>query len=253
MITDNRYTTPKLRLLSDLHMESFKFNYEYCGEDILVLAGDINSRTQHDQLLDSIPTTVQVIMVAGNHEYYGTSLKAQNNYLQSLENKYQNFKFLNNSTFVYNDIYFYGGMMCSDFKIYGIAQQILGEIVAEKSINDFRYIKNWSIQAHKEQFNLFEKGLGEFLNLPDDSKRVVISHFCPSYGSISTHFNNHPLNGYFVSDMEKYMGTIQYWFHGHTHSSFDYMKGDTRVVTNPKGYGQENSNFNNKLIIDLTF
>ena len=31
------------------------------------------------------------------------------------------------------------------------------------------------------------------------------------------------------------------WVHGHTHTSFDYeFAGGTRVICNPKGYGNEN-------------
>lgn len=41
MITNNRYSNPKVRLLSDLHMEGYTFQYKYIGEDILILAGDI--------------------------------------------------------------------------------------------------------------------------------------------------------------------------------------------------------------------
>jgi len=29
---------------------------------------------------------------------------------------------------------------------------------------------------------------------------------------------------------------IKLWIHGHTHESFDYMVGDTRIVCNPRGY-----------------
>jgi hypothetical protein len=31
------------------------------------------------------------------------------------------------------------------------------------------------------------------------------------------------------------------WIHGHTHDSFDYMVGETRVICHPKGYPKENN------------
>ena len=49
------------------------------------------------------------------------------------------------------------------------------------------------------------------------------------------------------------------WIHGHTHESFDAVIGETRVVSNAKGYGPwpprerawDNPDFNEKLIIEI--
>ncbi len=43
------------------------------------------------------------------------------------------------------------------------------------------------------------------------------------------------------------------WIHGHTHDSFDYFIGGTRVICNPRGYfGYElNPDFNPGLVIDV--
>jgi Icc-related predicted phosphoesterase len=41
------------------------------------------------------------------------------------------------------------------------------------------------------------------------------------------------------------------WIHGHTHTSFDYMIGDTRVVANPHGYPGENEEFNPSVIVEI--
>lgn len=253
MITNNRYSNPKVRLLSDLHMEGYTFQYKYIGEDILILAGDINTKGRHTELLGSIPSNVQILMVAGNHEFYRSDFNTENMYLKSLEDRYANFKYLDNSTFVYNDIYFYGGTMFTDFLLYGEANRIGEELAAKTGINDFSIIKNWTINKHKTQHQLFVKGLKHLLRLPKETKRVVISHFCPSFSSIDDVYRNSGLNSYFVADMEKYMGDIQYWIHGHVHGSYDYYKGNTRVICNPKGYGLENINFDPNLIIDMEF
>ncbi len=254
MITNNRYTNPKVRLLSDLHMEGGRFNYEYLGEDIVILAGDIHTRGRHGELLDQIPKNVQILMVAGNHEFYHSEFKYVTQCLKSLEDEYENLKFLNNETFVYNDIYFYGGTMFSDFLLYKLPMQKTCELVAEKGINDFRIIYGyWDIKQHKEQHKVFSKGLKKFQKLAGNNKQVVISHFCPSPGSIDSRYGNDPLNAYFTSDMEKYMGFNGYWFHGHTHSSFYYSRGDTKVICNPKGYGTENKEFDPNMIIELVF
>lgn len=36
------------------------------------------------------------------------------------------------------------------------------------------------------------------------------------------------------------------WSHGHTHKSVDYMVGDCRIVSNPRGYRESEEFFENK-------
>jgi hypothetical protein len=51
----------------------------------------------------------------------------------------------------------------------------------------------------------------------------------------------------------------QVWIYGHTHESFDAVVGETRVVSNAKGYGPwpgqrrtwDNANFNPHFVIDI--
>ena len=256
MITNDRYTVPKARILSDLHMEGYHFNYEYLGEDMVILAGDIHTQNRHGELFDKIPSNVQILMVSGNHSYYRGEFHSTNAKLLELETKYPNFKFLNNSSFLYNDIYFYGGTMFTDFLLYGVTDQFAMEIEAENGINDFYTIKNgdktWRAKDHIEQHHKFVVGLKEFLDIAGE-KKVIISHFCPSVKSVHPRYGSGLLNGYFAANMEKFMGWKGYWFFGHTHDSFDYKMGETRVICNPKGYGNENVHFDPKLIVPLAF
>lgn len=41
------------------------------------------------------------------------------------------------------------------------------------------------------------------------------------------------------------------WVHGHTHVGLDYRTGQTRVICNPHGYGNENPAFDPALVIDI--
>jgi len=43
------------------------------------------------------------------------------------------------------------------------------------------------------------------------------------------------------------------WVHGHTHNSFNYMLGKTRVVVNPYGYKdvEVNPQYDRNLVIEL--
>ncbi|MNP56971.1 hypothetical protein D3C76_1517470 [compost metagenome] len=86
---------------------------------------------------------------------------------------------------------------------------------------------------------------------------VVVSHFAPTRSSISPMFANSPINSSFVSDLEDRIRDWQpaLWLHGHTHGSFDYRVGNTRVVCNARGYAKEgvneNAGFDDSLVIEL--
>jgi hypothetical protein len=66
---------------------------------------------------------------------------------------------------------------------------------------------------------------------------VVVTHFVPHPGSIAPQYQGSPLNRFFVAEdavplVERCGARL--WIHGHTHTSFDYRVGDTRVVCNPR-------------------
>ena len=47
------------------------------------------------------------------------------------------------------------------------------------------------------------------------------------------------MNGGYSSNLEEFIldrPQIKVWTHGHTHDTFDYMIGSTRVMCNPRGY-----------------
>lgn len=69
---------------------------------------------------------------------------------------------------------------------------------------------------------------------------VVVGHHAPS--RLSTHDqykHDTTMNGGYSSDLDEFILSrpqIKLWTHGHTHHNFDYMIGSTRIVCNPRGY-----------------
>lgn len=98
---------------------------------------------------------------------------------------------------------------------------------------------------------------------PFDGTTVVVMHHAPSLRSLSLqHSNNRALDPAYASDLENLMvgaSAPELWLHGHIHDSKDYVAGNTRIVSNPKGYGPmlplmptiENPDFNPALVIDV--
>jgi calcineurin-like phosphoesterase family protein len=251
--------TLRIRLLSDLHMEGYAYYYEYAGEDIVVLAGDIHTMGKHGFILDQIPINVKILLVAGNHEYYGGIFEEVNAKLKELENTYHNLTFLNNSFTKIDNVDFFGGTMFTDFSLY--EDSWTAKQFAKNGIADFHWIdtigKNgkrfWNPEDHAEQHEIYKEKLEAWkTKIAGNGKRVVISHFVPTPAHIHPKFEGSRLNPYFTVDMETHMNDVDLWLHGHTHDSFDTYIGNCRVVCNPKGYGKENVNgFINNLIIDI--
>lgn len=253
----------KLRILSDLHLECDRFNYEYKDEDVVIFAGDIATQAYKHELLvllDSIPKHIKKVFVPGNHEFYGSNVVDVNEFFYELHFKYPNFIYLNDDAtpIIHNNkVYlFYGGMMCSDFKLY--RTPLTSAEVARTNINDFYIVKTdkqgrfkWSIEDHLEKFRSFNKFFDMWASNGNVDVRVCISHFLPTPYSINPKFFNDDLNPYFCSNQEERIGKVDLWIHGHTHCSNDYFIDNTRIVSNPKGYRNENANFNKDLVIEI--
>ena len=82
---------------------------------------------------------------------------------------------------------------------------------------------------------------------------MVVTHHGPHEKSIAPKFRDTLLTAAFISDLSAVIETHQpaLWVHGHTHVSFDYAVGDTRVLCNPYGYPGENRRFDPRLVVEV--
>ncbi len=78
-----------------------------------------------------------------------------------------------------------------------------------------------------------------------------MTHFAPSWQSISPEYGNSEINGYYASDLEDLILRKRpaLWVHGHIHARNDYRIGETRVICNPAGY--EGRDHDPKLVVKL--
>lgn len=89
-----------------------------------------------------------------------------------------------------------------------------------------------------------------------DRPTIVMTHHTPSFHSVNLKHRHDMLTHAYTTNLEDFImdhPNIKYWFHGHTHYTFDYMIGDCRVVCNPRGYhGHKlNPDFNINLEIEI--
>jgi predicted phosphohydrolase len=232
----------KIRLLSDLHTE-FRLPYkthqmsEYRGEDVLVLAGDIASGSSNT--MDVIKHFLDcgfpnVVYVAGNHEYYGTSVEDFNTKMFDKCAATTGAYFLNQNNITIDGVLFVGATLWTNFMDNPISQA-----VCKRVINDFRQIKNFQT---RDAYDLYYKHLDYIklhYELRGDRRVVVVTHFLPARECIAPQWRGGDLlNDYFANDLGSWIADMENttWLFGHTHDAMDFELGNTRLVCNPHGY-----------------
>lgn len=207
----------------------------------------------------------EVIYIAGNHEHY------HGDYAHTLKNLkeklayHKNVRVLDKEVFKIGDYVFVGGTLWTDMNNEDpiTLQHIKG------AMNDFRSVENSNRDVNYKTFEVNEAGqqIPTFRTRaarfsPEDAVEdhrkflqylkiilqdvapwetvVVVGHHAPS--KLSTHpryQHEQVMNGGYSSDLSEFIldhPQIKMWTHGHTHETFDYMLGSTRIVCNPRGY-----------------
>lgn len=260
----------RLWILSDLHVEQSLWDLPKPAPDydVLIAAGDI-----HDPLSDGVRWLAEraagkpVVYVPGNHEFYAHrqrfTMRDELERSQRLADQL-GVHLLQQRAVVINGIRFLGTTLWTDYNLYGNPD--IAMRYAKRAMNDHRLIFPDIVgQAftpedalHCHQRELF--WLGEALRERFDGKTVVVTHHMPHPNSVHSRYVGDPLTPAFGSDMSTLVegSGVPLWVHGHTHSSCDYVAGQTRVVCNPKGYGPvsingqiENAEFDARFVVEI--
>ncbi len=242
----------RLQLLSDVHVEfhkdggrSFVEALEPHDVDVLVLAGDIAVGATIPQVLALFCRRYcrsTVVYVHGNHEFYGSDRDAVIAHTQKAVRE--------NANLVWLDA------MAAEIagrRILGAPMWFRRNPDADgfrrfmADFSEIRGFESWVYEENRRARAFFEEQLGD-----DD---IVVTHHLPSHHSVAPRFASHPLNPFFVCELE---GLIherrpRLWLHGHTHTQVRCKVGATDVLCNPFGYaGTElNSEFSDRLIVEL--
>jgi predicted phosphodiesterase len=249
----------KIQVLSDLHLEFYKFNPTPVSEaDVVVLAGDIANGCDGIIWARECLPNQEIIYVPGNHEFYGHDRPATLKAMRSVALT-SGVHLLDCDDIVIGDVRFLGATLWTDFCLFGENEKILAMESGARYLNDFRHIRDGqlqlfttsrSVELFNESINWLSKKLDESFN----GKTIVVSHHLPSILSVVDRYKNDLLSTCFASNLDHLFGKMDLWIHGHTHHSLDYEFAGTRVICNPQGYvsgrGAENPNFNPYLVIE---
>ncbi len=263
----------KLWILSDLHLEHDSvFGLAYPDADVCVLAGDIHSPLEQSvrwaaaNLMPRMP----VILVPGNHEFYSTSVEGGLMRGIKAAEEFPDIHLLVDEAVVIDGVRFVGSTLWTDYELN--AGDLRGKERDAEVAYAMRYVdeflwdhsaialvddqpERWRPanvrHAHFKARAFLERELAEEHAGPT----VVVTHYAPHPHSVASRFVGDTMSAAFVSNLSELIHDFgpDLWVHGHTHDSFDYEIGVTRVVCNPRGYGDENVvEFDPALVIEVT-
>jgi Icc-related predicted phosphoesterase len=235
-----------LQLYSDLHLEFMSdkgaawLDKQQPKANTLVLAGDIMSATKI-WMLDLVFNNVShkwknVLFTPGNHEFYFTSLQDGWKLIREVAARYSNIHLLDNNEIELEGVKFYGGTGWYPESRYPDRRQLISDFSLIKGIEPDVYLSRYAFKKQIQHCS------------PD----VVISHHLPTEECVHPKYKGSPLNDYFVSNFDVESVAPKLWLFGHTHFSMDFKIGDTRLVSNPKGYPRDReSSFNSDLVLEV--
>lgn len=250
----------QFKVISDLHVDINKSQTDkmlFDEDAFYLIAGDVSGdRDTTARFL--FGKKLKGVFVEGNHLGYNQltfnkfDTKEKSNEYLKWEFTYDNkMTFLENDYIEIGDTLVIGCTLYTDFNLFHNAP--IHSEVARVNMNDFRYVKVWdnnttrkvSPQDYVDWFTTSVAYIDEICNREEnkDTKIVVLTHFAPSFKSISVEYQNDVLTPAYASELDEFIlkhPNIKAWVHGHVHHQTTYKIGDCQVVCNPYGYYNEN-------------
>lgn len=241
----------RLQLLSDLHLETEAFDPEPApGAELLVLAGDIDSRWEALARFRGWP--VPVLFIAGNHEYDGRELTEA---LPALRRRCEalGLTMLERESRVIADahgrrIRFVATTRWCDFDLFGAAGRDKAQRAAThylRLMNSTRGGRPFDAAQVREEALASRAWLEVELVKPRGAwdATVALTHYAPSVRSADPRYGRQPGTAGFCNADDDLLPHADLWIHGHLHCRHDYRvthgNGSTRVVCNPRGHSKK--------------
>lgn len=253
----------RIQLFSDLHADVAAVKPIAVGADVdaVIVAGDTyqGASQAFAHIRRIVPMSIPVVMVLGNHEYYGRCLPEELAIARATAPAF-GIHLLDNDTVVIDRVRFVGCTLWTDYRLFGSANVPFAMRAATQGLNDHRRIawskQPWARFRPAEALLLHSRSrlfLQAALQVEHAGPTVAVTHHAPHPGSLHPKYEKDLLSAAYVSDLEDLILATAptLWVHGHVHTSFNYTVGDTRVLCNPHGYGNENPNFDPGLVVEV--
>ncbi|TJY56203.1 serine/threonine protein phosphatase [Sinimarinibacterium sp. CAU 1509] len=232
----------KLRIYSDLHLELGRFHPVFgtdYGEDLVILAGDIDVGTGAIEWATNRFAGRPVVYVLGNHEYYHQEFgnlvercraAARGTSVHVLENDVLDFR----------GVRILGATLWTDFAAVG--ESLIKRCVdwARDELGDYAVIRDGTAPLRPQRTMARHAQSRLWLEQQIQAARgplIVVTHHAP------TARTGHPLFAGQINSTASHSlcddlirPPIRVWVHGHTHHNVDRQVNGVRVFTNQWGY-----------------
>jgi predicted phosphodiesterase len=263
----------RIQYVSDIHLEHYtiytkdQLNPERWVQpdptaDLLVLAGDIGNpnKTSYSLFLEWCSKNwPQVVVVAGNHEFYCSPNSRDQpnphettNLIRSITNHYMNVHFLDRNRIEFKPgVHILGCTLWSDIPADIRKYAVTG-------LTDFRLIPGMTASTyadyHKKDLEWLQANLQTVSSIGE--KAIVITHHLPTFDLISEKYRDHPLNCCFATELQTLVkeSCPLAWICGHSHTGNTIQLEDCKTILtlNPHGYpGERVETRTRQAVLDL--
>lgn len=266
-------------IVSDIHFSKMDYiwgkSLEIPQADVCICAGDVSNSISDTIafLRHRIEPHMPIVLTLGNHDYYSSSIDFALHKART-ETTGTRVHFLENERMDIGGCRFVGSTLWTDFCVpVGNDEHIppeerraLAQSLVPSQIADFHNIFRSDVRLSNEngmvtmremisRHNESRAYIDRELSQPFDGPTVVVTHHAPLVESFNPQFFGHITNAAFASDLSDLVRRRKpsLWVHGHIHCARDYVVDGTRVICNPRGYGNEReiTGFQPHLVIDL--
>lgn len=239
----------KVRIYSDLHLEFAKFKIpvlEHEDKTILILAGDIGVGLEHRYWVEQLcKRFFAIIYVLGNHEFYGKEYEDIKRRWKIVSYEVGNLFVLDNEIATINGTKFLGTTLWTEI-------DPVEQINASMFMTDYRVIKVGKDILTPYHTITWHREAVDFLHREIEPGCIIVSHHAPhvlSTKKFTDRNGSYGINSAYYTDLtDLIQHDVSLFIHGHTHDNNDYMIGNCRVVSNPRGYFQYNKSENKSFI-----
>lgn len=233
------------------------------GVETVIVAGDTCEGLVRavETLRRAYPSPTEIVMVAGNHEMWSPRWSFEEHFEAGhVAAELHEVRLLENSVEFLGNTRVLGCTLWTDYEICGEDLRGVAMRSAAETMLDHRRIK-WS----RDPWMRFRPAEGRILHLqsrnflerelekPHSGPTIVVCHHGMTLDAVPPRQRLGILSAAYASEMLPMIDRFQpdLVVTGHTHHSIDFLRGRTRMISNPAGYACESRAFDPTFVIEV--